>query len=164
MTGGLDDDSVHGGAGTDTIRGDAPNAPAGSPLQPFPTGGADKLFGDSGDDVILADGGADHLFGGAGDDTLDGGAGADIAYGGDGQDKLTADVVDDRLIDWFGNFNQFNVPGPGLGATTIIRSPNPQMQDFLLALGTGDGAINSNGEWQVVVPPSPSNAGPGLGH
>jgi Ca2+-binding RTX toxin-like protein len=160
MTGGLGEDSVHGGGGADTIRGDAPNGTVGG----FADGSVDKLFGDSGNDVILGDGGADHLFGGSGDDKLDGGAGADIAYGGDGQDTLTADVADDRLIDWFGNFNQFNVPGPGFGAQTIIRTPNPQMQNFLTLLGTGDGATNSNGELQVVVPPSPSNAGPGPGH
>src|SRR5205814_1931459 len=123
MTGGTGDDFMHGGAGADQMSGND---------------GLDRMYGDQGSDVMSGGARGDHIFGGSGDDSMDGNAGADIIYGGDGQDQLTADVQDDRLIDWFGNFNAFIVPGPGFGAPTIIRSPNPQMRDFLLNLGTGD--------------------------
>ncbi len=150
--GGLGNDSVHGGAGDDVINGDDP-ALAG--------GGNDALFGDLGNDSISGGVGDDHLFGGAGNDSLDGNAGADIIYGGDGDDTLIADSGDDRLIDWFGNFNNFIVPGPSYGAKIIIRSPNPQTQDFLQSLGAADGATDPSGELVIVSPPSPSNSGPG---
>ena len=58
----------------------------------------------------------------------------------------------DRLIDWFGNFNDFVVPGPGYGAPTIVRSPSPWVQDFLLNLARADGAANPNSQIVVVVP------------
>ena len=57
----------------------------------------------------------------------------------------------------------FIVPGPGFGAPTIIRSPNPAMRQFLLDLGAADGATNPELELDVVTPPSPSNAGFGGG-
>ncbi len=70
-------------------------------------------------------------------------------------------MADDRLIDWFGNFNQFIVPGPGFGSPTIIRSPNPHMRDFLTQLALGDGATDPEAEAAIVSPPSPENSGPG---
>ena len=121
------------------------------------------MFGDLGNDSMYGQAGNDHIYGGSGDDYLDGGLGNDIIYGGDGQDTLIADNKNDYLIDWFGNFNSFNVPGPGFGSPTIIRSPDPNMQNFLLALGGADGATDANGELAVVTPPSPSNSGPGTG-
>ena len=147
MTGGTGDDFMHGGAGADQMTGGD---------------GVDRMYGDNGADNASGNAGDDHLFGGSGDDKLDGNTGNDIIYGGDGQDQLTADNKDDRLIDWFGNFNLFVVPGPGYGAPTIIRSPNPQMQQFLLNLGAGDGATDAEGELVVVTPPSPSNSGQGI--
>jgi hypothetical protein len=80
-------------------------------------------------------------------------------YGGGGEDSLYADIKDDKLIDWFGNFNAFNVPGPGFGSPTIIRSPNPHMRQFLADLGAGDGATDPEGELQIVSPGSPANSG-----
>ncbi|MDQ3440267.1 MAG: hypothetical protein M3478_07945 [Planctomycetota bacterium] len=114
-----------------------------------------------GNDIVRGGAGADHLWGGSGDDDLDGQAGADTSYGGDGQDRLVADVKDDKLVDWFGNFNQFIVPGPGFGSPTIIRSPNPHMRDFLTQLALGDGATDPEAEAAIVSPPSPENSGPG---
>jgi hypothetical protein len=40
-------------------------------------------------------------------------------------DTLIADDFGDRLIDWFGNFDQSVSPGPGKGGPVIIRSPSP---------------------------------------
>ncbi len=149
LDGGTGDDKLHGGAGSDTLTGGDGN---------------DALFGDAGNDLMNGGAGDDHLYGGAGNDTQDGGAGADIIYGGTGDDRLIADSREDRLIDWFGNFNDFVVPGPSFGAPTIVRSPNPQTQQFLLALAAADGSADPNGELQVVVPGSvdqQANSGPG---
>jgi Ca2+-binding RTX toxin-like protein len=153
MKGGLGDDAMHGGAGADLMYGDDSANPA--------AGGNDSMFGDLGNDSMYGLAGSDHIWGGSGDDYLDGGIGNDIIYGGDGEDSLVADNANDYLIDWFGNFNAFFVPGPGFGSPTIIRSPDPNMQNFLLTLANADGATDANGEIAVVIPPSPSNAGPG---
>ena len=146
MTGGTGDDSMHGGAGADDIQGQA---------------GEDAMFGDAGPDLMAGGTEDDHLFGGFGNDNMDGNAGNDILYGGDGDDRLVADNVNDRLLDWFGNFNDFIVPGPGYGAQVIIRSAAPPTMEFLLALAEADGALDAFGEIALVVPPSPTNAGPG---
>ena len=149
LVGGEGDDYLHGGAGNDKLDGNE---------------GADALFGDAGNDTVAGGTGDDHLYGGAGNDTLDGQQGADIAYGGDGDDRLVADQSGDRLIDWFGNFNDFVVPGPGYGSPTIVRSPSPWVQDFVLRLAFDDGASDPNAEIRVVIPGSSlqqSNSGPG---
>jgi Ca2+-binding RTX toxin-like protein len=154
INGGQGDDVVHAGAGADRVGGDDGADPAASGA-----GGNDILFGDDGDDILAGQGGDDQIFAGAGDDLLDGGIGNDTSYGGDGQDTLVADNKSDYLIDWFGNFNTFIVPGHGFGAPTIIRSPAPQMQDFVLALATAGGSSDAVGETGLVTPPSPANAG-----
>ncbi len=149
MLGGTGNDYLHGGAGNDEMEGGDDN---------------DALFGDLGDDSMVGGAGSDHLFGGRGNDSLDGGAGADIAYGGDGDDRLIADVPGDRLIDWFGNFNDFVIPGPSYGGPTIVRSPGPWVRQFLLDLALADGALDPNGEIAVVIPGSPDqqdNSGKG---
>jgi hypothetical protein len=154
INGGQGDDVVHAGAGADRVGGDDGADPAASGA-----GGNDILFGDDGDDILAGPGGDDQIFAGAGDDLLNGGIGNDTSYGGDGQDTLVADNKSDYLIDWFGNFNTFIVPGHGFGAPTIIRSPAPQMQDFVLALATAGGSSDAVGETGLVTPPSPANAG-----
>ncbi len=149
LVGGDGDDFAHGGAGDDVVDGGA---------------GADALFGNSGNDAMAGGTGDDHLYGGAGNDSLDGNAGKDIAYGGDGDDRLVADQSGDKLIDWFGTFNDFVVPGPGYGSPTIVRSPNGWVQDFLLNLARDDGATNPNAEIRIVIPGSSlqqANSGPG---
>lgn len=149
LVGGNGNDYLHGGAGNDKLAGDD---------------GADTLFGDSGNDELAGGAGDDHLYGGDGNDVLDGNAGADIAYGGDGEDRLVADQSGDRLIDWFGNFNTFEVPGKGQGSPTIVRSPSPWVQEFLVNLGRADGATNPNDEIRIVIPGSDlqqSNSGKG---
>jgi Ca2+-binding RTX toxin-like protein len=139
LVGGTGDDYLHGGAGDDSLDGGD---------------GVDALFGDDGNDALSGGAGDDHLYGGAGDDVLDGGAGADIAYGGAGQDRLIADSSGDRLIDWFGNFNEFVVPGPGRGAPFIMRAPAPWATEFLNALASDDGATDVDLELSLVVPGS----------
>jgi Ca2+-binding RTX toxin-like protein len=146
ITAGTGNDSVHGGAGADTISGND---------------GDDALFGNAGPDSIKGGAGGDHLYGGADNDLLDGEAGADTNYGGGGDDSLFADQLGDRLADWFGNFNDFYVPGQSYGAKIIIRSPAPAMREFFTYLAAGDGAVDPFEEIDMIVPPSPENAGPG---
>jgi Ca2+-binding RTX toxin-like protein len=137
LIGGTGDDYLHGGAGDDDLAGDD---------------GIDALFGNDGNDALAGGADDDHLYGGAGDDELDGNAGADIAYGGDGSDRLVADSSGDRLIDWFGNFNEFVVPGPGFGAPVIVRSPAPWVHDFLFVLAADDGSTDAEAELGYVSP------------
>jgi Ca2+-binding RTX toxin-like protein len=84
-----------GGPGNDTLRGFAPgNGPStGGP-------GIQWLFGEDGNDVILAGGGQDWLVGGNGNDELRGNGGADTFHGGAGVDQFFggpgADIFDAR--------------------------------------------------------------------
>ncbi|QDG76252.1 cadherin domain-containing protein [Labrenzia sp. PHM005] len=76
-------DSIHGGGGNDTIRGDIANG-----------GEADTLFGGSGDDTIYGNGGSDFIDGGSGNDRLDGDDATLI--GGTGDDVITGDNATQR--------------------------------------------------------------------
>ncbi|MEL7464658.1 MAG: LamG-like jellyroll fold domain-containing protein [Pseudomonadota bacterium] len=77
------DDEFSGGAGGDTILGEA---------------GDDTLSGESGNDSILGGYGDDLVYGGSGADTMDGGRGSDLLFGGSGNDVLRSrsDVGEDR--------------------------------------------------------------------
>ena len=55
-----------------------------------------------------------------------------------------------RLIDWFGNYNNFYVPGAGFGQPIIIRSPSPAVQQFLQSLGASDGSWDAELELEVI--------------
>lgn len=65
-------------------------------------GGADLLFGGTGDDVLTGGGGADRLFGKEGQDTLSGGAGFDRLWGGAGADCFVyrAGFANDWIFDF----------------------------------------------------------------
>ncbi|HEV7301125.1 MAG TPA: hypothetical protein VGN72_17295 [Tepidisphaeraceae bacterium] len=120
--------------------------------------GKDRIFGDWGHDWLVGGTGNDRLFGGQGDDVMNaddnhdtaGGlnnrpdapafADADFVYGGDGLDVLIANTGADRLYDWSGEFNSYLVPFSAFGEPTVSRSPSPQVQAFLLALGKEAGA------------------------
>jgi Ca2+-binding RTX toxin-like protein len=161
--GGLDNDSLHGGAGQDAISGaealpavyaspgpsdltftgekfDALNYAtplnkiANHPLNFDATeaDGADKLFGDIGNDWLVGGAGRDNLYGGFGNDILNTddnletsgvdaapGNGPDIAFGGGGRDILLANATTDRLIDWVGEYNNYYVPFNPFGQNTM---------------------------------------------
>ncbi|NIV45481.1 MAG: hypothetical protein GWN46_00895, partial [Gammaproteobacteria bacterium] len=51
----------------------------------------------------------------------------------------------DRLIDWAGEFNSYIVPFAPFGSFTISRAPQPQLAEFLYALGAGDGVDGTRG-------------------
>jgi Ca2+-binding RTX toxin-like protein len=68
--------ALYGGLGNDTLNGG---------------GGSDLLYGDGGNDTLNGQGGNDALFGGTGDDTLDGGGTdgrRDVLVGGPGADTF----------------------------------------------------------------------------
>ena len=82
ITAGLEDTTVNGADGNDTI--DASASPAGGALL--------FLNGDDGDDVVSGGAGDDEIDGGSGEDLLAGGGGVDVVDAIDGGD---ADVVDE---------------------------------------------------------------------
>jgi Ca2+-binding RTX toxin-like protein len=120
--------------------------------------GKDRMFGDLGHDWLVGGTGKDRLFGGPGDDLLNaddnhdtsGGlnnapdspafADGDFAYGGGGLDVLIANTGNDRLVDWKGEFNSFIVPFSPFGMPTVVRSPSPHWQSFVMHLGRTSGA------------------------
>jgi Ca2+-binding RTX toxin-like protein len=79
---------LHGGAGNDFIEG---------------ANNSDRLYGDSGDDYILAWGGDDNVEGGTGADTIYGDDGNDILDGGSGDDDVYGGYGDDEVIGGLGN-------------------------------------------------------------
>jgi hypothetical protein len=122
------------------------------------TDGTKRLFGDLGNNWIVAGTGQNDLYGGFGNDLLDARSSQDIdnglndqpnnaalgttnrAYGGAGKDVLIADQSSDRLIDWVGNFNTYIVPFAPWGMPTVSRTPQPALPQFLYNLSASDGA------------------------
>ena len=110
--------------------------------------GADVIFGDLGNDWLVAGVGKDTLYGGWGNDLLNGddvlttnGELNDVpethpfwedrAFGGAGLDVLIANTRADRLIDWVGEFNSYLVPFSPFGSPTVSRQRPPQLDDGL---------------------------------
>jgi hypothetical protein len=100
-------DWLNGGAGDDTISGDANNT---GDLTSFDrlfgaggndtlTGGdsRDRIYGGSGNDTSHGENGNDLMAGGTGDDVQDGGAGNDTIYANLGQDTTSGGDGNDRL-------------------------------------------------------------------
>ena len=87
------DDQYNGGSdgGSDGGRDRGRGKPADAAITQFVFGGggADKIKGGRGNDVLI---------GGAGNDDIDGGSGADIIIGGTGKDKLKGGRDNDLLI------------------------------------------------------------------
>ncbi len=59
--------------------------------------GDDTVFGGTGNDILSGDEGDDTVYGGTGNDMIDGGSGDDILFGEDGDDKLEGSGGDDEL-------------------------------------------------------------------
>jgi hypothetical protein len=143
------------------------NGPAG--FQPDPVTGDKAIFGDLGNDYIVAGMGRVRVYGGWGDDLIDlrastvvdnglndmpvpnshGGAGSPdweaLAYGGGGQDIYFAGTGGDRLIDWVGNHNSYYVPFSQFGMPAVSRTLMPFLPEFLYALSKSDGADQTLG-------------------
>src|SRR5262249_23048616 len=67
-------------------------------------------------------------------------ADSDRAYGGAGLDVLIANTGGDRLIDWIGEFNSYLVPFSPFGMSTVSRTMQPQLPEYLYSLSASDGA------------------------
>ncbi len=143
------------------------NTPAG--FAPDPVTGDKSLFGDLGNDYLVAGMGRVRVYGGWGFDLIDlrastvvdnglndipvpnshGGAGSPdweaLAYGGSGQDIMFAGTGGDRLIDWVGNHNSYYVPFSQFGMPAVSRTLMPFLPEFLYALSKSDGADQTLG-------------------
>jgi Ca2+-binding RTX toxin-like protein len=143
---------LSGGAGNDTLRGDAQanmldggegnDCLYGSDGNDTLAGGADNdiLYGENGDDLLSGGEGGDNLSGGNGNDTLSGGAGNDYLYGsygndvyrfarGDGQDTISDDDTT------AGNHDVIEfAEGIAAGDVRVTRSGD----NLVLSLGTTD--------------------------
>jgi Ca2+-binding RTX toxin-like protein len=99
-----------------------------------------SIYGDAGNDTLLAGAGDDHIYGGygndtlsggAGDDMLDGGVGADNLYGGTGNDTYHVDRADDLVFE-----------NAGEGTDTVISTAGyylyANIENLTLAAGAGD--------------------------
>ena len=127
-------DQIFGGAGADTISGnegnDALYADAYS-SQTDPALGTDvegtwnRLFGDTGDDLLVSGAGFDDLWGGSGNDTLTGGAGADwfVFEPGSGVDTITDFTPGTDNIIVMANMN-------GAGEPVVSQNADGTVVDF----------------------------------
>jgi Ca2+-binding RTX toxin-like protein len=98
------DDTVRGGRGDDRLYGDDSS-------RGREEGGADRLFGASGDDSIYGAGGDDILKGAKGRDEIYGGWGEDVIGGGDGRDLLEGEEEDDAIDGGDGNDDVYGGDG-----------------------------------------------------
>ena len=125
---GLEQISVVGGAGDDVIRLKALDAAFAGAVELFGEAGDDELIagrsrlpvwlaggdgndrlvGGRGDDSLLGGAGDDRLFGSRGDDNLFGDAGHDKLFGGRGDDSLIGGGGDDQLRGGRGNDDLFD--------------------------------------------------------
>ena len=69
-----------------------------APIYRKAKGGNSKLYGDSGDDVLIGRGGNDKLFGFAGDDAMVGKGGNDKLFGYEGNDRMSGGSGNDKLF------------------------------------------------------------------
>lgn len=145
------------------------SGPLGSPIDD----GKDTLFGDHGNDWLVGGTSSDFLFGGLGDDVLnaddnldttfngannlaDIGADAapDIAFGGGGLDRMIANATNDRLIDWYLDFNQYISPFIQT-FPTVTKNYTPNLISALTTLGAGLGMdtrlVEPDGELGIIT-------------
>jgi Ca2+-binding RTX toxin-like protein len=100
---GVDVEEIHGGSGSDVLRGNAQRnfIDGGANADTiFGGDGADVVFGGAGNDALNGEGGADRLEGNGDADTLVGGPLGDDLFGGSGVDRAiyTDKGVDEPVI------------------------------------------------------------------
>jgi Ca2+-binding RTX toxin-like protein len=106
VSGGDGNDVINGGAGSDILHGDTGDDTITS--GPGLANAPDQLFGDDGNDILIAsagdtgamlDGGAgnDQLYGSVANNTMNGGDGNDYMTGGGGLDTMLGGAGDDTL-------------------------------------------------------------------
>ncbi|WP_161992790.1 calcium-binding protein [Aureimonas leprariae] len=123
LTGGNNDDYLHGFAGNDVLRGN---------------GGDDVLHAGSGNDIVYGNTGADYLFGEEGNDILFGGTDGNYLDGGAGNDTASYADLDGLVVANLSN----NWANAGLAAgdefTSIENLTGNRFNDTL----TGDSFAN----------------------
>ncbi len=139
LYGGVRSDTFYGDAGNDTIQGDGLLGAAYTD-NPFKSviGGADTLFGGSGEDKLYGGGSNDTLWGGQDSDWLEGQIGSDTLYGGSGIDQLILDVDPNYLNPDYAAFSStnFEVFNGHFGNLAAADTPDDNATDILLVEGT----------------------------
>ena len=158
LTGSTGVDWIYGGTGNDILRGGIGRDPNVSP-------GADRLFGDDGDDTfyIGSDGayvyggnGNDVIHGGSGNDDLSGDAGDDWISGGAGIDGLRGGAGNDTYIDTAANFSGDVIDKIETGDKIIILDANIayfsfNLTGYTLTYSGGSLRFNSTVQGQLVA-------------
>lgn len=137
-SGGFDEGELDGGAGADTLvalEQQVPDNRSDIPyMRQIAHGGdgddrieghglVDSLYGDEGNDAIMAGPGNDVLVGGGGDDELQGGEGSDSLHGGEGTDVLDGGGGDDVSRHVPG----YAIAGAHLYRDTLDGGPGPDV-------------------------------------
>lgn len=123
--------------GADRIFGNAGNDTIGA------GGGGDTVFGGLGNDRVSGDAGNDELHGDAGNDTLFGGDGNDTLFGGDGADELYGGAGNDRLESGSGGGALFGDDGND----TLVGGAWAETLDG----GAGDDVLTSGGGADLLI-------------
>ncbi|TBW48113.1 tandem-95 repeat protein, partial [Marinobacter halodurans] len=173
--GGGGDDRIYGGAEDDTLFGDSSYTLVqetvlgqvmtrpGSANLDEQYHGADRIYGGTGDDVVVAGGGDDAaygelgndtLYGNSGNDTLDGGAGSDWLFGDEGNDVLIGGLGQDALIGGAGNDQYLYTLGDGDDQIVdtegdnklVLRSVNPAQLSLKFVSGGAYLYLDSSGQ------------------
>jgi len=152
LYGNLRRDVIFGDSGNEYIAGDFLAGPTLA-QNPFANtlGGADRIFGGTGEDQILGGGGDDELWGGSDSDWLEGQKGDDTLRGGLGIDLMVLDVrpeyfdsgapaPQDRFDGHFGNEFEGDVADDNATDVMVVEGTN---QDDVIRIGQlADGRIH----------------------
>ena len=122
VSGGEDNDTLFGQAGSDVLRGgsgddwvqDALNADSSDQNSLYGNDGEDTVIAGLGEDSLYGGDGDDHVQAGAGSDFLDGGSGSDALLGQEGNDTLSGGRGSDYLFGHSGNDTYQFSAGDGL--------------------------------------------------
>ena len=119
--GGAGADTISGNGGNDAIYADSYGSGAGADVE----GTWNRLFGNTGDDLLVSGAGFDDLWGGSGNDTLTGGAGADwfVFEPGSGVDTITDFTPGTDNIIVMANMN-------GAGEPVVSQNADGTVVDF----------------------------------
>ena len=165
------DDWLYGDAGNDLLLDDPGLTPGDNRWLALPGASSDdRLFGGTGDDVLISQQGKDYLDGGEGNDTLLSGQGDDTLSGGAGNDFLLADtalnrfdfvrqpdgsfktvlVAADETVDYgkdtlFGGAGNDDLAGGGSDDFLLGGSGNDTLW------GDGNGTLDANGIIRITV-------------
>ena len=107
------------------------------------TDGADRLFGEGGDDTLSGGSEDDTIFGRAGNDAIDGGSEDDRLFGGDGNDTINGGSENDRIA---GNAGDDILTG-GSGDDRIFASSGTDILDG----GSGDDRLFGGDDRDILI-------------